>query len=238
MIRAPLAPIGWPRAVAPPWTLILSWGMPRSCIAIMATQAKASLTSNRSTSPTRPAGLVERLAHRADRGGGEHAPAHGRGAAWATMRATGLRPSRSATLWRVITIAAAPSEIERGVGGGDRAVLGEGGLQRRDLGGVALGRLLVLVDQSSGPCGRRSRPATISRANAPRRLRLLGAGQRGDRVFVLRLAGELIVVGGVLGEAAHQPALLIGVLEAVEEHVVDKSCRGRCGRRRGAWCRR
>ena len=33
-----------------------------------------------------------------------------------------------------------------GVGGGDGAVLGEGGLERRDFGGVALGGLLVLVD--------------------------------------------------------------------------------------------
>ena len=47
----PLAPIGWPSAVAPPWTLIFSWGMPRSFIANMATQANASLTSHRSTSP-------------------------------------------------------------------------------------------------------------------------------------------------------------------------------------------
>src|SRR4051812_37203162 len=38
--RAPLAPIGWPRAVAPPWTLSFSRGMPRSRMAIIATQAK------------------------------------------------------------------------------------------------------------------------------------------------------------------------------------------------------
>ena len=52
MIRAPLAPMGWPNAVPPPLTLILSCGMPRSRIANIATQAKASLTSNRSTSST------------------------------------------------------------------------------------------------------------------------------------------------------------------------------------------
>src|SRR3546814_12800450 len=50
--RAPLAPIGWPRAHAPPWTFSRSWGMPRSFIGAMAPQAKASLTSNRSTSST------------------------------------------------------------------------------------------------------------------------------------------------------------------------------------------
>src|SRR5690606_4420365 len=51
MMRVPLAPMGWPSAVAPPCTLILSRGMPRSCMANIATQAKASLISNRSTSP-------------------------------------------------------------------------------------------------------------------------------------------------------------------------------------------
>ena len=45
VIRAPLAPIGWPSAVAPPFTLIFSCGIPRSRIAIIATQANASLTS-------------------------------------------------------------------------------------------------------------------------------------------------------------------------------------------------
>jgi hypothetical protein len=37
----------------------------------MATTAKASLISNRSTSATRPADLLQQLLHGADRGGGE-----------------------------------------------------------------------------------------------------------------------------------------------------------------------
>ena len=37
-MRAPEAPIGCPIAVAPPWMLTLSWGMPRSCVTMFAMQ--------------------------------------------------------------------------------------------------------------------------------------------------------------------------------------------------------
>jgi SH3-like domain-containing protein len=96
MIRAPLAPIGWPSAVAPPWTLILSCGMPRSRIANMATQAKASLTSNRSTSSTlQPA--FRAPSDRADGRGGEvlrllRVGGHGRRSARPASRPLSLRP--------------------------------------------------------------------------------------------------------------------------------------------------
>ena len=49
-MRAPVAPIGWPSAQAPPLMLSLSAGMPMSRAAAIATAAKASLTSKRSTS--------------------------------------------------------------------------------------------------------------------------------------------------------------------------------------------
>ena len=48
-MRAPEAPIGWPSAQAPPFTLTLSCGSFISCIAAMVTTAKASLISHRST---------------------------------------------------------------------------------------------------------------------------------------------------------------------------------------------
>ena len=48
-MRAPEAPIGWPSAQAPPLTLTFSCGRPSSRIAAMATTAKASLISKRST---------------------------------------------------------------------------------------------------------------------------------------------------------------------------------------------
>src|SRR6266581_1533095 len=46
-MRAPDAPIGWPSAQAPPWTLTFSCGSPCSFIAAMVTTAKASLISDR-----------------------------------------------------------------------------------------------------------------------------------------------------------------------------------------------
>src|SRR5439155_594137 len=48
-MRAPEAPMGWPRAQAPPCTFTLSCGRPCSFIAAMATTANASLISYRST---------------------------------------------------------------------------------------------------------------------------------------------------------------------------------------------
>ena len=56
VMRVPDMPTGWPRAMAPPLTLTISSVMPRSAIEATPTAAKASLSSNRSTSPTdRPA---------------------------------------------------------------------------------------------------------------------------------------------------------------------------------------
>jgi len=45
MNRAPLAPIGWPSAHAPPCTLTFSCGSSRSCMAAIVTTANASLIS-------------------------------------------------------------------------------------------------------------------------------------------------------------------------------------------------
>ena len=60
----------------------------------------------------------------------------------------------------------------------------------------------------------------ISLANEPSSLAALRALQALDGEGVLRLARELVVLRGVLGEGAHQAALVVGVLQAVEEHVV------------------
>ena len=48
--RAPLAPSGWPRAIAPPFTFTLSSDAPVSACQASTTGANASLTSNRSMS--------------------------------------------------------------------------------------------------------------------------------------------------------------------------------------------
>ena len=52
MSIAPVAPIGWPSAIAPPLTFTRSGSRPRSRIVFSGTAANASLTSQRSTSPT------------------------------------------------------------------------------------------------------------------------------------------------------------------------------------------
>src|SRR5262249_45145966 len=51
-VRAPLAPMGWPSATAPPCTLTRSWGIPSSLIAAIGTTEKASFISNKSTFAT------------------------------------------------------------------------------------------------------------------------------------------------------------------------------------------
>ncbi len=103
--------MGWPSAQAPPFTLRMSWGIDRSRMAAMATTAKASLTSNRSTSPTlQPA--LSRAFFTAGIGAVVNSAGSWAWAAWETMRATTVKPSLSATDWRVTTRAAAPSEID------------------------------------------------------------------------------------------------------------------------------
>ena len=49
---APVAPMGWPRAIAPPLTFTRSGSSFRSRIALSGTDAKASLISHRSMSAT------------------------------------------------------------------------------------------------------------------------------------------------------------------------------------------
>ncbi len=51
-MRAPVAPRGWPRATAPPWTLNRSRGTPMVDRTAQLAVAKASLCSKRSMSST------------------------------------------------------------------------------------------------------------------------------------------------------------------------------------------
>ena len=166
MIRAPEAPIGWPSAQAPPWTLTLSCGRPSSRMAIIATTAKASLISHRSTSPaaSRPCSSSARTRRPARRG---ISPAgrrrwNGRGCV-----ASGVRPRFSASERRIRTSAAAPSEIERGIGRRHRAALAEGGLQRRDFFRLGLQRLLVDGDRHVALAALDRRPARFRRSKLP-----------------------------------------------------------------------
>ena len=67
----PLAPIGWPKATAPPCTFIFSWGMFNCFMAAIVTTEKASLTSNRSTLGDGKPELLHQVIDRADGGQGE-----------------------------------------------------------------------------------------------------------------------------------------------------------------------
>ena len=144
-IRAPLAPIGWPSATAPPRTLTLLPSRPSSWLFAIETTAKASLISQRSTSaiasPARSS--VRRIAS---------AGAIGELARLAGGAAPGgdLRQDRAALAFgplgahqhqrrRAVVDA-------RGVGGGDRAVLLEDRLEGRDLVRARGLRPLVLGD--------------------------------------------------------------------------------------------
>ena len=105
------------------------------------------------------------------------------------------------------------------VRGGHRPVLPERGPERRDLVGRRLRGLLVLVDHdlalAAGDRHRSDLPgerAVVVRRERPR--------ERRQREAVLLLARERELRGAVLGEGAHQAALVVCVLEAVEEHVV------------------
>ena len=165
-----------------------------------------------------PSGLGQHLADRADRGGGE---------VLGFLRMRGQRDDpgdRGLALGLGDAFArqhhgGGPVGDRGGGRGGDRAILGEGGLQRRDLVGAALGRCLVGVDHGVAGAGldRDRRDFADEFTASDRRL---GAGQRFDRIGVLLLAGQLIGVGGVLRESAHRAARLVGIFQPVEEHVV------------------
>ena len=107
----PMRRWGGPRAQAPPFTFNLSWGICKSAMAAMATTAKASFTSNKSTSATvqptfsstfliAPTGAVVNQAG---------------SCAWLLcpwITANGLEPRALASACSSNITAAAPSEIE------------------------------------------------------------------------------------------------------------------------------
>ncbi|OIQ80373.1 hypothetical protein GALL_378660 [mine drainage metagenome] len=109
----------------------------------------------------------------------------------------------------------------RGIGGGHRAILAEGGLQQRDLFGARLAGLFIRADGglTLAVADRHRRDFTGERARG-----LCGQciRQRPQRVSVLIGAGELKRFGAIFGECAHQAAFVIGVLQPVEEHVSDR----------------
>ena len=192
---APVAPIGWPCAMAPPSTLTTSSGRPSSRWRRRAAMAaKASLISTRSMSPTRPAGALQRLADGRHRAEAEHAgldradpvgdqPRHRLEALALGQAAIGDDHRRGAA-------------VQAGrVAGRDRAVLAEGRLQ--------LGQALEPWYRAG--CARRGRSRSAPCGPSPRwrrsRLELarrLGGGEallRAHGPAVLVLAGDLRILG-------------------------------------------
>ncbi|SHX20023.1 Uncharacterised protein [Mycobacteroides abscessus subsp. abscessus] len=110
VIMAPVAPSGWPIAMAPPLTLSFSSGMLRSFWNFRTTEAKASLSSNRSMSSTvSPARSSTFLVA----GVGPVSMMSGSlpEVAVATMRARGVRPCDLPASSEPISTRAAPSTM-------------------------------------------------------------------------------------------------------------------------------
>ena len=96
--------------------------------------------------------LANSLLDRADRRGGEAGSARRRRPRGRRSRASGVSPRLSATRSARQHQRRGAVGDRAGVGRGDRAALAEGGLQRRDLVGPRLGRLLVVRDRPFSPC--------------------------------------------------------------------------------------
>src|SRR6266852_423659 len=110
-MRAPEAPMGWPRATAPPFTLTIS-GLSLSWrVTAMAATAKASFSSTRSTSLLRSQPVLARSFSTASTGAIMTHLGSTPLTACATMRAIGCLPRRAALRSLVTTRAAAPSLV-------------------------------------------------------------------------------------------------------------------------------
>src|SRR5207302_1974378 len=110
-MRAPLAPMGWPRATAPPFTLTFS-GLSLSWrVTAIAATAKASFSSTRSTSLSRSQPAFASSFSTASTGAIITHLGSTPLTACATMRAIGCLPRRNAVRSLVTIRAAAPSLV-------------------------------------------------------------------------------------------------------------------------------
>ena len=132
------------------------------------------------------------------------------------------RRSRAAraSLSRVSTSAAAPSEIELELAAVTVPPSRNAGFSVGILSGLAFGGCSS-AETIASLLPALTATGAISAAKAPSRMARLRAFERAQGVGVLRLAGELIGLGAILGEGPHQPALVVGVLQPVEKHGVD-----------------
>ena len=109
-MRAPLAPIGWPRATAPPFTFTLSQSQSRALPLATTCAENASFTSSRSTSAIFMAARCS--SSRIASAGASNSLAGSLATnLWSSITATGSRPIDRAASSRAMTRAAAPSDI-------------------------------------------------------------------------------------------------------------------------------
>jgi hypothetical protein len=218
-MRQPDAPIGWPMAMAPPLTLTLAGSMPSSLLTAQACAAKASFSSNRSTSrpssrrapapcawpapgpcpwwPGQPAGAKggdARQRRQAQGGGLLGAHHHHRGGA--VVHARGVARGHAAGLVK------------------GRAQAGQGfgvGLLVDEFVGREDDRVALLLRD------RHADDLVLELAGVLRGGGLLLAGQRQR---VLHVAADAVGLGHVLGGDAHV-VLVVHVPQAVDDHGVD-----------------
>ena len=107
---APVAPSGWPSAIAPPFTFTFSSGIPSSCATTSGTGANASLISKMSMSVILRSALASAL-RAAGMGPVSMSTGSEPATAMETIRARGLSPRLRARPFEAITTAAAPSTI-------------------------------------------------------------------------------------------------------------------------------
>ena len=233
MIRPPEAPIGWPSAIAPPLTLTFSSSMPSIRTELIATEAKASLISQRSTSSARLAGLVE-----AELGGLRGRPRQVGVVVGDACRSRGPWPapacrSPAAHSSEATTTAAAPSLTPGRVAG--------------RVGGVVAADRLAASRASRRWCRggspRRPRPSSPPSAT----LTVTGDDLVGEPALVGRLGGELVRADGPAVEVGAGDLELVADLarlvdhllarervgEPVVGHRVDRLRRRPCGSRSG-----
>ena len=221
-MRAPEAPIGWPSAQAPPWTLTFLVRQAELAHRRHGHDRERLVDLVEIDLLLRPAGALEQLADRADRRGREPARLlRVRGVRRRSSRAA-CRPRFSAVERRISTSAAAPSEIELEFAAVTVPSLRNAGFSVGIFSRFALHGCSSLLDDALRPCAaftvdRRDLPG--ERAVVVRGLRARAATSTANASCASRV--NRYFCGAVLGEDAHQPALVIGVLEPVEEHVVE-----------------
>ena len=166
-----------------------------------------------------PTVLLEQLADRTDRRGGElrRCLGEGRMADYACERrdAQPLRRRFAHHHQRRSAI-----RDRRRVRGGHRSGLAEGRLERGDFLEVRLERLLVAFDRHVALAALHLHGGDFPRKRAVF-IGPLGALERLNGEGILRLTREVERRRAFLGEGAHQAAFFVRVLEAVVEHVVD-----------------